>query len=83
MAEIICYECKAWYNSQRELRDHMQTAHRKFGPGHQTSGPDGMPPDSFAMQSSEAHDTSSTQEGSRPGGSSGSQDKMEEPNVYK
>jgi hypothetical protein len=69
--------------SQRELRDHMQTAHRKFGPAPQTSGPDGTPPDSFAMQSSEAHDTLSTKEGSRSGGSSGNHDEMEEPNVFK
>jgi len=31
MARITCNLCNAWYNSERELRDHMQTAHRKFG----------------------------------------------------
>jgi hypothetical protein len=27
-----CRECNAQYNSERELRDHMGTAHRKFSP---------------------------------------------------
>ena len=25
MARITCSECNAWYNSERELRDHMQS----------------------------------------------------------
>ena len=29
MARIACSQCNAWYGSDRELRDHMQTAHRK------------------------------------------------------
>jgi hypothetical protein len=28
MARIICTQCNAWYDSERELRDHMQAAHR-------------------------------------------------------
>jgi Zn-finger nucleic acid-binding protein len=30
IARITCSECNAWYSSERELRDHMQMAHRKF-----------------------------------------------------
>ena len=30
MARIACSQCNAWYSSDRELRDHMQTAHRTF-----------------------------------------------------
>jgi hypothetical protein len=29
MARITCSQCNAWYNSERELRDHMHTAHRQ------------------------------------------------------
>ena len=29
-ARITCNQCNGWYNSERELRDHMQTAHRRF-----------------------------------------------------
>jgi hypothetical protein len=29
-ARITCNLCNGWYNSERELRDHMQTAHRRF-----------------------------------------------------
>jgi hypothetical protein len=30
MAEITCKRCDAYYNSERELRDHMQAVHRIF-----------------------------------------------------
>jgi hypothetical protein len=30
-ARIICNQCNAWYDSERELRDHMKTAHRGRG----------------------------------------------------
>ena|ERR1700694_136805 len=30
MARITCSLCNGWYNSERELRDHMQTVHRRF-----------------------------------------------------
>jgi hypothetical protein len=30
VARIICSECNAWYDSERELRDHMQIVHRRF-----------------------------------------------------
>ena len=28
MVRTTCSQCNAWYNSDRELRDHMRTAHR-------------------------------------------------------
>jgi hypothetical protein len=28
-ARISCHECNSWYNSERELYEHMQTAHRR------------------------------------------------------
>lgn len=30
LARITCSECNGWYDSERTLRDHMQTAHRRF-----------------------------------------------------
>ena len=30
LGRITCSQCNGWYNSERELRDHMQTAHRRF-----------------------------------------------------
>src|ERR1017187_7330695 len=32
MARITCSICNGWYNSQRELRDHLKTVHRRFVP---------------------------------------------------
>jgi hypothetical protein len=32
MARITCRECNAWWNSERELRDHIQMAHRRGCP---------------------------------------------------
>jgi hypothetical protein len=32
LARITCTECNGWYNSERELRAHMLTAHRRFLP---------------------------------------------------
>ena len=29
-ARITCGQCNGWYNSESELRDHMQSAHRRF-----------------------------------------------------
>jgi hypothetical protein len=31
MTETSCKRCNAYYNSESELRDHMQAAHRIFG----------------------------------------------------
>ena len=30
VARMTCSLCNGWYNSERELRDHMQTVHRRF-----------------------------------------------------
>jgi hypothetical protein len=30
ITRITCSECNGWYVSERELRDHMQSAHRRF-----------------------------------------------------
>jgi len=30
VARITCILCNGWYKSERELRDHMQTVHRRF-----------------------------------------------------
>ncbi len=30
VARIQCSECNGWYFSERELREHVQTAHRRF-----------------------------------------------------
>jgi hypothetical protein len=32
MAQTTCSRCIAQYNSERELLDHLRTAHRKFDP---------------------------------------------------
>jgi hypothetical protein len=29
VARITCSECEGWYNSERELSDHMHAAHRR------------------------------------------------------
>ncbi len=29
-ARITCIQCNGWFDSERELRDHMQVAHRRF-----------------------------------------------------
>jgi len=31
MPNLTCGQCNAWYASERELRDHLQLAHRKVG----------------------------------------------------
>jgi hypothetical protein len=49
-ARITCGQCNGWYNSERELRDHMQTAHRRFVPEESTFQHGGTQPDSFEDQ---------------------------------
>jgi hypothetical protein len=49
-ARISCHECNGWYNSERELRDHMQTAHRRFVPEQNTFRHGRTQPDSFEDQ---------------------------------
>ncbi len=38
MAQTACSQCNAWYHSERELRDHLRTAHRIFGSEQNNSG---------------------------------------------
>jgi hypothetical protein len=46
-ARITCSQCKGWYNSEHELRDHMQTAHRRFVSEQTVLQDAGTQPDSF------------------------------------
>ena len=39
MAESTCCECNARYNSERELRDHLGTTHRKLSSEQSSSEP--------------------------------------------
>ena len=50
MARITCSQCNAWYNSERELRDHMQTAHRRSVSEQSTLQHGDTQPDSFKNQ---------------------------------
>ena len=46
MARITCSQCDGWYDSERELRDHMQAAHRRFVSEQSTFQQEGTQPDS-------------------------------------
>jgi hypothetical protein len=50
VARITCSQCDGWYDSERELRDHMQAAHRRFDSEQSTFQPGGTHPDSFKNQ---------------------------------
>jgi hypothetical protein len=50
MARITCNQCNGWYSSERELRDHMQAAHRRFVAEQSTFQHAGTQPDSFNNQ---------------------------------
>ena len=50
VARITCSQCNGWYNSESELRDHMQTAHRRFVPEQSTFQHGGTQADSFEDQ---------------------------------
>jgi hypothetical protein len=50
MARTTCSLCDGWYNSESELRDHMQTAHRRFVPEQSTFQHGNTQPDSFEDQ---------------------------------
>jgi hypothetical protein len=39
MTQTTCNQCDAHYNSERELRDHLGTVHRKFSYEQSTSEP--------------------------------------------
>ena len=49
-SRITCGQCNGWYNSESELRDHMQTAHRRFVPEQRTFQHGGTQPDRFEDQ---------------------------------
>ena len=50
LARIICNECNGWYDSERELYDHMQAAHLRFVSEQSTFEHDGTQPDSLKNQ---------------------------------
>jgi hypothetical protein len=50
MARITCSLCNGWYDSERELWDHMKAAHRKFVPEQSTFQHGGKQPDRFEDQ---------------------------------
>ena len=49
-ARITCGQCNGWYNSESELRNHMQTAHRRFVSEQSTFQHGGTQPDSAKNQ---------------------------------
>jgi len=49
-ARITCGQWNGWYNSESELGDHMQTAHRRFVPEQSTFQNRGTQLDSFEDQ---------------------------------
>ena len=49
-ARITCSQCNGWFDSERELRDHMQVAHRRFVLEQSTFQHGGAQPDSFKNQ---------------------------------
>ncbi len=50
VARTTCSQCNGWFNSERELRDHMQAAHRRFASEQSTFQHGGTQPDSFKIQ---------------------------------
>jgi hypothetical protein len=50
MARIICSVCNGWYKSESELRDHMQSVHRRSVPEQSTFQQDSANPHSFEIQ---------------------------------
>ena len=50
VARITCSQCNGWYNSESELRDHMQSFHRRFVSEQGTFQQGGTKPDSFEIQ---------------------------------
>jgi len=50
VARITCSQCNGWYDSERELRDHIQAAHRRFVSEQSTFQHGGTQPDSFKNQ---------------------------------
>ena len=50
VARITCSQCNGWYDSERELRDHMQAVHRRFVSEQSTFQHGGTHPDSSKNQ---------------------------------
>ena len=50
MARTTCSQCNGWYNSESELRKHMQATHRRFVSEQSTLQHGGTQPDSFTNQ---------------------------------
>jgi|ERR1017187_1836914 hypothetical protein len=50
LAQITCSLCNGWYVSERELRAHMQTVHRRFVSEQNTFQNDCTQQDSFKNQ---------------------------------
>jgi hypothetical protein len=50
VAPITCSQCNGWYDSESELRDHMQAAHRRSVSEQSTFQHGGTQPDSFEDQ---------------------------------
>ncbi len=48
---ITCSLCNGWCNSESELRDHMQSAHRRFISEQSTLSQGDAQPDRFEIQS--------------------------------
>lgn len=46
-ARITCSQCNGWFDSERDLRDHMQVAHRRFVSELSNLQHGGTQPDSF------------------------------------
>jgi len=55
MARITCSQCNAWYDSQRELREHMKTGHRGGASAEGSSQHDGIKQDNTKIQRREEH----------------------------
>src|SRR5229473_7379290 len=49
-ARITCSQCNGWYNSEMELRDHMQAVHRRVVSDQSTFPHGGTQQDSFKNQ---------------------------------
>ena len=50
VARITCSQCNGWYDSERELWDHMKAAHHRFVPEQSTFQHGGTQPDRFEDQ---------------------------------
>jgi hypothetical protein len=50
VARITCSECNGWYDTERELCEHMQRSHRRFVSGESTFQHGGTHPGSFEDQ---------------------------------